>query len=171
MQEGVADAGADDEGEDAEADEGAQPGINNGAAGGNAPAEGGADEQPQLQDPNIAAVADAERIINVDASSLGRLIGGALLIPAISSVMGSALWQLSRRSGLLRSFLGIKPVFKGVSSVSSFLGRGGAGPWGHALGAKEWEGLGFVKQLGMTLRIVLGAFWGARTWVDVDPVW
>lgn len=56
-----------------------------------------------------AAVAQAaEQHIEVNATSVGRKVGGALLIPAISSMMGSLLFRLSKRFYLLRIFLGIK---------------------------------------------------------------
>ena len=61
------------------------------------------------EDPNAAAAEVAEQLIDVDAASLGRRIGGALIIPSVSSFMGNLLFRLSKHSGILRSFLGIRP--------------------------------------------------------------
>ena len=65
-----------------------------------------ADEDP---DPNAVAAEAAEQLIDVNAASLGRRIGGALIIPSVSSFMGNLLFRLSKHSGILRSFLGIRP--------------------------------------------------------------
>ncbi len=63
---------------------------------------GAADDAPapagENPDANAAAVEAAEQLIEVDASSLGRRIGGALIIPAIAGAMGDALLELSRHS-------------------------------------------------------------------------
>lgn len=66
----------------------------------NAPAGGEAEPE--------AAVQAAEQLIEINATSLGRKVGGALLIPAISNMMGSLLFKLAKRSHLLRMFLGIQ---------------------------------------------------------------
>jgi hypothetical protein len=80
-------------------------GLPNGPAGaGAAPAADDAEA-----DPEAAAIQAAEQLIDINATSLGRKVGGALLIPAISSMMGSILLRLSTRSYLLRMFLGIRP--------------------------------------------------------------
>lgn len=58
-----------------------------GAAGQQADANANADGQANDADDNVAAV--AERTLRVTTSSLGRFIGGALLIPTISARMGT----------------------------------------------------------------------------------
>lgn len=70
-----------------------------------APAGPGVDAEG---DPEAAAVQAAEQLIEINATSLGRRVGGALLIPAISNMMGSILLRLSKRSYLLRMFLGVR---------------------------------------------------------------
>ena len=49
------------------------------------------DDDPNPDKPDAAAVQAAEQLINVHTKSLGRKLGGALLIPIISSMMGSFL--------------------------------------------------------------------------------
>ncbi|KAF9468295.1 hypothetical protein BDZ94DRAFT_1246437 [Collybia nuda] len=123
-------------------------------AGGNEPA----DVAPEDLDP----VAAAEQLIEIDSASFGRRVGGALLIPAISSVMGSFLFRLSKRSQLLRNILGVRPPLRGLLPPA----------FGLTLGAHDWEKLSFIKQLGMAFRLVLNATWnGTRTWAAADPVW
>lgn len=102
------------------------------------------------QDP----VAAAERLQSLSSASAGRYIGGALLVPRISSLMGSLLFRLSRHSALLRKFLAIRPPLKdgldgfGTGEVRSFSDVGQA-----------------VKT---AVRVMVG---GTRTWTEADPVW
>ena len=131
-------------------------------------------QPPEEAVPNEAAVAAAEQLIEVDTSSLGRRIGGALLIPSISSSMGSLLLQLSKRSYWLKRFLAVR----GGGPVAGGLGVGEGtrrflpplfGMWSHP---KNWEGTGWARQMGLGMRLVLGATWnGTRTWAEADPVW
>jgi hypothetical protein len=117
---------------------------------------------PADQEPNAAAVAAAEQLISFDASSLGRKIGGALLIPSISNMMGSFLFQLSRRSTLLRRFLGVRPPLNGLLPP----------PLGRYTYDTNWRNLNLMRQLGLSIRLVMNATWnGTRTWAEADPVW
>lgn len=128
----------------------------------------GAPAAGENPDANAAAVEAAEQLIEVDASSLGRRIGGALIVPAIASAMGDALLGLSRHSHWLRLFLGVRGAGMGA-------GRIPLPPWGrYALTAsdKTWSQLGVLQQARVGLRLVMTAFLGgSRTWVDSDPVW
>jgi hypothetical protein len=120
------------------------------------------DGAPADQEPNAAAVAAAEQLISFDASSLGRKIGGALLIPAISSMMGSFLFRLSKRSTLLRRFLGVRPPLNGLLPPP-------LGPYSYD---SNWRNLNLVQQLGLSIRLAMNATWnGTRTWAEADPVW
>lgn len=102
------------------------------------------------QDPVVAA----ERLQSLSSASVGRYIGGTLLIPRISNLMGSLLFRLSKRSALLRKFLAIRPPLKGrldgfsTGEVGSFSDVGQA-----------------VKT---AVRVMVG---GTRTWSEADPVW
>ncbi|KAF8174904.1 hypothetical protein BJ912DRAFT_989529 [Pholiota molesta] len=130
-----------------------------------APAAAAADNAEA--DPNAAVVQAAEQLIEVDAASLGRRIGGALLVPAISSMMGGVLLELSRHSRWLRVFLGVHGAAE--------QGRMPLPPWGRfALTASEqsWAQLGVVQQARVVMRLLMTAFLGGtRTWIDSDPVW
>jgi hypothetical protein len=114
------------------------------------------------QEPNAAAIAAAEELISFDASSLGRKIGGALLLPAISNMMGSFLYRLSKRSTLLRRFLGVRPPLSGLLPP----------PLGQYSYNSNWRNLNLLQQLGLSIRLVMHATWnGTRTWAEADPVW
>ncbi|KAF8346676.1 hypothetical protein F5887DRAFT_883022 [Amanita rubescens] len=166
-----------------------QPEADNGANAPNNAIEGVRDDLNQniVLDPEAnanedraaAVVEAAEQQIEVNTTSLGRQIGGALLIPAISSWMGSLLLRLSRRSDLLRRLLGIKPwaFYSGrwyKDGVESF--PGGLllfppppyGPWSYG----SWDGLSTWQKYTLTIRLAVNATWGGtRTWAESDPVW
>jgi len=121
-----------------------------------------------LADPNALAVQAAEQRIEVDAASLGRRVGGALIIPAISSLMGTLLYRLSAHSGVLRTFLGIRPP-----RVS---GSPPLPPWGRfaafTSGESKWKELSPLLQAKVGFKLVLSAFLGgSKMWFDSDPVW
>ncbi|TFK88800.1 hypothetical protein K466DRAFT_488183, partial [Polyporus arcularius HHB13444] len=122
-------------------------------------AEGGAQAQQQGNegDDNVAA---AERTLRVTTSSLGRFIGGALLIPTISARMGSLLYRLSRHSSWLRAFLAIRdhpaPPAPAIRLYD--------GPPGSNAGLLKQVGSGMVAGL----HIMAG---GTPTWNAADPVW
>ncbi|KAF8797543.1 hypothetical protein BYT27DRAFT_6932767 [Phlegmacium glaucopus] len=98
-------------------------------------------------DPNAAAAEAAEQLIEINAASLGRRIGGALIIPAISSFMGNLLFRLSKHSSILRSFLGIRPQ-------------------------RGWNDLNLYQKATMGFQLFVNTFSsGSRTYVDSDPVW
>jgi hypothetical protein len=134
----------------------------------NAPANANAhDDRPR--DPNEANLAAAERMIERGASSLGRRVGGALLIPYISNLMGSLLFRLSKHSQILREFLGIRQhrrLLNGLPpSLYAYPGRSSIGSGETAVG----DGL---KKLGQFAKFVAGNLWGGtKTWAELDPVW
>lgn len=114
----------------------------------------GNEQQNQEGDGNQDPVAAAERFQSVSSASVGRFIGGALLIPRISNVMGSLLFRLSKHSDLLRKFLATRPPLK--DKLDGF-------------GTGE---VGSVSDLGQAakaaFRVLIG---GTRTWAEADPVW
>jgi hypothetical protein len=127
--------------------------------------EPGPGAQPEPE-PNAAvpnAVVAAEQTIEIMTSSIGRLVGGALLVPAISNVMGSLLFRLSKRAHLLRIFLGVRPPLNGIPPLP---------PLGGFSQRQAFDGMGVLKQIGMALRLAFGTVWtGTRTWAQCDPVW
>ncbi|PPQ65024.1 hypothetical protein CVT24_008172, partial [Panaeolus cyanescens] len=144
----------------------------------------------QNQDPDAAAVAAAEQLIEINASSLGRRVGGALAIPLIASLMGKALYKLSMahpKMGFLRAFLGIRPGGRKPGLAAALAEGGlepGQWPWnlndlravaGLSPSGNErgpWSHLNPFQQTRLAARIIMAAFMGGtRTWVDADPVW
>ena len=112
------------------------------------------EQQNQEGDGNQDPVAAAERVQSISSASVGRFVGGALLVPRISNVMGSLLLRLSKHSDLLRKFLAIRPPLKGK------LGR---------FGPSEVVP---VSDLGQAAKAVFRMFiGGTRTWAEADPVW
>ncbi|EGO28675.1 hypothetical protein SERLADRAFT_366371 [Serpula lacrymans var. lacrymans S7.9] len=109
------------------------------------------------------AAAAAENTIRVSGTSLGRLIGGALIIPRISSLMGSLLLRLSRHSLLLRRILAVRPPLpRGVVLP----------PLGPMFNEKKWQTMGLAKQMGLAGVMGLTVAWrGTYAWAECDPVW
>jgi len=123
-------------------------------------------QQPQPAGENVQqnAAAVAEHTININSTSMGRLLGGALIIPDIANVMGSLLFRLSAHSVLLRKFLAIRPR---RLKIAPSLER-----WEGPTWSSKWEGLGFVAQIGLAFKFAFSHYWlGSRTWADCDPVW
>ncbi|GJE92950.1 hypothetical protein PsYK624_091090 [Phanerochaete sordida] len=127
-----------------------------GAAPADADADADAAADP-LADPAVAA----EQTVRVTGTSLGRFIGGALAIPKLSSWMGGMLLSLSRHSGLLRRFLGVRPPLRfGASSPRVLYGAAGAAQGG------------LLRQLGTNLRVMMNIIaGGTKVWAEADPVW
>ncbi|KAF8154187.1 hypothetical protein B0H34DRAFT_661343 [Crassisporium funariophilum] len=124
------------------------------------------DRDPANPDPNAAAVEAAEQLIDINAASLGRRIAGALVVPAISSFMGTLLFRLSRRSDLLRSFLGIRARVSGSYPLPPM------GRFSMSHSDKRWSELSLFQQSKTGMELFMNAIWGgSRTFVDSDPVW
>lgn len=125
----------------------------NAAAGANLPALG---DEP-ADDP----AGDAERTLHVTTASLGRFVGGALLLPSIAARMGTLLLRLSAHSSLLRTLLAIHPR----AQVA-------APPARIQLFARPAPEMGVWRQVGGGLltgfNILCG---GTPTWNAHDPVW
>ncbi|KAI0692320.1 hypothetical protein BC835DRAFT_1407056 [Cytidiella melzeri] len=112
-----------------------------------------------VQDPAAAAA----ETVRISGSSLGRFIGGALLIPKIANVMGTLLYHLSMHSLLLRKFLAIRrplntrraPSF--WTLLDFYPPRSGTGTWSQA---------GYGARVGLNVLLA-----GTKTWAEADPVW
>jgi hypothetical protein len=122
--------------------------------------EGGANANANLNNPG-------EHTIHLSGSSLGRLIGGALVVPEISNIMGSMLFRLSAHSSLLRRFLAIRPrMLKGPPPREWWMNFP---PIGSGTGTGMWS---IVGRLGLSLKLIFGLLWGgSQTWIECDPVW
>lgn len=116
----------------------------------NAPAPAGpvdAAVVPAAEQP----IGNPEQVIQVHASSIGRQVGGALLIPLISNRMGALLFQISKRWAFLRKFLAVRPKWSGTPLAPRFV----------PLDPKD----GFF-----TWKVILRVFAGS-SWKELDPVW
>lgn len=106
-------------------------------------------------------VAAAERTIRVTSASLGRFIGGALLIPKISNLMGNILFRLSKHSFLLRHFLAIRPPRMGPPEV-----------FGKWFDSQPWSRMTAARQIGVGMHMALSVMCGGtKTFAECDPVW
>jgi hypothetical protein len=158
-----------DIGGEAQQEEGGDGQNQDGAAPAPVPADGGVLGDPNA-DPNALAVQAAEQLIEVDAASLGRRVGGALMIPAISNMMGSLLFRFSKHSRMLSTFLGIRPATRVSGSLP-------LPPWGRlaaltSSGETRWKELSPLMQAKVGFKLVMSAFLGgSKTWLDSDPVW
>lgn len=133
------------------------------AQGEQAPQQGGENQDQieadaQADDP--AAV--AERTMRVSNASLGRFIGGALMMPAISNFMGSILLRLAKHSQILRKVLAIRPPLSRASLFSP-------GGW---FDNQPWNKMSYTEQASVGLKLALNLVAaGTRTWAECDPVW
>ncbi|KAI8990432.1 hypothetical protein BD414DRAFT_413638 [Trametes punicea] len=120
--------------------------------------EGGADEEDARDDPAAAA----ERTLHVTTSSLGRFVGGALLVPTISKHMGALLFRLSKHSPLLRAFLAIRdhPATPPAAVRIQLFNR----PPNNDVGLLRQIGSGLVAGINILCS-------GTATWNEHDPVW
>jgi hypothetical protein len=115
----------------------------------------------QAQHNNEDPAAIAEQTVRVTGTSLGRFVGGALMVPKISSWMGTVLFNLSRHSTLLRKFLGVRPPLRFRPDVT-----------GTVFGSYGEQRHGFLQQLRTNFRVMLNIlFSGTKVWADADPVW
>jgi hypothetical protein len=128
-------------------------------------ANNGANNNPNADGEVVAGdvAAAAENTIRVSGTSLGRLIGGALIIPRISSFMGSLLYRLSKYSPLLRRFLAVRPPLP--PDVRPSL----VGTW---IDEEMWRQLSPMKRLSVAGLMGLSVAWrGTPIWAECDPVW
>lgn len=107
---------------------------------------------------NPAAV--AERTLHVTTSSLGRFVGGALLIPTISNRMGKLLYHLSQYSPFLRTFLAIRERPATLPAQVRLFGT----PPGSSNNLMRQIGTHLVTGINVM-------FGGTPTWNAQDPVW
>ncbi|OJT05014.1 hypothetical protein TRAPUB_4196 [Trametes pubescens] len=133
------------------------PAANPAAPNPNAPAAAAAAGDEPADDP----AGDAERTLHVTTASLGRFVGGALLLPSIAARMGALLLRLSAHSSLLRVLLAVRPR----AQIA-------APPPRIQLFARPSPSEGVLRQFGGGLlagfNILCG---GTPTWNAHDPVW
>ncbi|KAI0651227.1 hypothetical protein C8Q79DRAFT_996738 [Trametes meyenii] len=129
---------------------------NNGAPAPNANGEGEGD----AGHPPRRADADDPLFVNVTLGTIGRFIGGALLLPSIANHMGALLFSLARHSPLLRAFLAIRERAPLPPARLELFGK----PADSALG--------FFQQAGRSATVAVNVLCGGTpTWNAHDPVW
>ena len=137
--------------------------------------ENGDGEGADADDAGDVAAA-AEDTIRVSGTSIGRLIGGAMIIPRISSLMGSLLFRLSKHSVWLRRFLAIRPPLRAAERIGP-LGLTTGRPLGTGLGGllgthAVLGEVGLLRKLGVAGMLGLSVAWrGTYAWAECDPVW
>ncbi|KAJ6463500.1 hypothetical protein C8R45DRAFT_521685 [Mycena sanguinolenta] len=111
-----------------------------------------------------AAANPEERVVALDMRRAGSIIGGALLVPLISSIMGSLLHRLSKNFELLKRVLAVRPAWKGFLPPPPLRRYTAKEIWRRASAAEE--------DAGRTFKFVLRAVWGdIRKLDECDPVW
>ncbi|KAF7326685.1 Translation initiation factor eIF2 gamma subunit [Mycena venus] len=107
-----------------------------------------------------------ERVVALEMRHVGSLVGGALLVPLISSTMGNLLHRLAQRFDLLKRFLAIRPKWRGFLPPPPLRRYTFSEIWKRA-------SAGVVQEdAGRTLKFVLRAVWGdIRKLDECDPVW
>jgi hypothetical protein len=114
---------------------------------------------------NANANAEGGAVVTLDFRRAPRIVGGALLVPLISSAMGSLLQRLSKHFDFLRRFLAVRPAWKGFLPPPPLRKYTYKEIWNRA---RAYE----PEQVGHTLRFVLRAVWGdIRKLDECDPVW
>ncbi|KAG6872352.1 hypothetical protein C0995_010519 [Termitomyces sp. Mi166 len=112
--------------------------------------------QDQLPENGPPALEAAEQTISTSHTSLGRRIGGALLVPWISNRMGALLLAVSKHSAILRRILALRPPLQELTTLVP--GR--------------TQASGLLDQLQRTLGMVWQSTMRASSaWVEADPVW
>lgn len=117
-------------------------------------------------DPTDAVfLAAAETILENAASSFGRRVGGALLVPYISNAMGNLLFRISKHSHILREFLGIKQHRRLLNGLPPSVYP----PVNSTVNSVVGEGL---RKLGQMVKYAFGNLWGGtKAWQELEPVW
>ncbi|KAG6819921.1 hypothetical protein H0H93_007392 [Arthromyces matolae] len=124
--------------------------------GNQAQAQDGPGPDERLAELGAPAVEAADEALVVNRFSVGRIVGGALLIPWISSRMGALLLAMSKHSNILRRIIAVRPP------LGTIAGIGRRPSFYPGLLAQVQKGLSQVW------RSSLG---GSPVWTEADPVW
>ncbi|KAJ7772507.1 hypothetical protein B0H14DRAFT_346632 [Mycena olivaceomarginata] len=131
----------------------------------NAPADANAGNNNNANaNANAADAPNAEeRVVALDMRRAGSVVGGALLVPLISSVMGGLLRRLAQRFALLRRFLAVRPPRTGLLPPP---------PLRRYSPRELWRRMSAETDAGRVVGLVLRAVWGdIRKLDECDPVW
>ncbi|KAH8822698.1 hypothetical protein DL96DRAFT_1618805, partial [Flagelloscypha sp. PMI_526] len=96
---------------------------------------------------------------NISLATVGRWLGGALLAPTVSSMMGSLLLRLSRHSSLLHRILGVRPPLTSYErQLVSFLDIPDSASMPTVI----------VRSIRYSVGLMI---FGYEPWSRADPVW
>ncbi|KAF8192722.1 hypothetical protein K438DRAFT_1829535 [Mycena galopus ATCC 62051] len=143
------------------------------AANGNGNGNGGGDGNNNNNNENAnrgGGLNPDERVVALDMRRAGSIIGGALLVPLISNIMGSLLYRLakSKNFALLKRFLAVRPKWTGFLSPPPLRRYTAHDIWRRASRSVLEDG----ADAGKTFKFVLRAVWGdIRRLDECDPVW
>ena len=120
--------------------------------------------QDDEQDPGAAAA----NAIRMTGTGLGRLVGGALLMPSIARIMGSVLLHISHAVPLIRTIIAPFPAPLPPPRQSLFrLIRGAAAQVGYrGDGAHGW-----LSGSSLGALVLRGLLATSQEWATSDPVW
>ncbi|EAU87804.1 hypothetical protein CC1G_09423 [Coprinopsis cinerea okayama7 len=102
---------------------------------------------------------EPENLLDISISTIGRRVGGALLVPVISNWMGQLLLRIAKSSPLLRTFLAIREP----------IGKVWLPPPQDSIG--NWNSMGTLRQLGMVAQVAWKGLLVNTGTTRSDPVW
>ncbi|KAF8496207.1 hypothetical protein F5888DRAFT_1794746 [Russula emetica] len=133
---------------------------------------------PARDEDDLGAV--AARAIRVTGASLGRLVGGALLMPSIARMMGSMLLHISYVVPLIRTIIAplpppllprpLSPSPSGPIGTLVRLIRGARVDTVVQVGYRG-DGHGWLSGSGLGAFVLRGLLGTSQEWATSDPVW
>lgn len=141
------------------------------------PGQGQEPDPPARDEDDLGAA--AARAIRETGASLGRLVGGALLMPSIARIMGSMLLHISHVVPLIRTIIAPlpPPLLPRPPSTSPF------GPIGALVSiirgtradtvqvGYHGDGHGWLSGGGLGAAVLRGLLATSEEWATSDPVW
>jgi len=133
--------------------------------------------QAAPDEDDVAAV--AERVIRATGASLGRIVGGALLMPSIARMMGSVLLHISHVVPLIRTIIAPlpPPLLPGLPSlppsgpISTLVSLIRGARAGTLQVGYHGDGHGWLSGSGLGAVVLRGLFATSQEWATSDPVW
>jgi hypothetical protein len=116
----------------------------------------------------------AEHTVRITGSSLGRVLGSALALPAVARVFGSLLLRISRHSRIMRRILALREnitptiykwEFGEGNSNGGVIGAIKRAAIGEVVGTRHLSTFGALRIFFRTITF------GHRVWLESDPVW
>jgi hypothetical protein len=123
--------------------------------------------------------AAAARAIRETGASLGRLVGGALLMPSIARIMGSMLLQISHVVPLIRTIIAplpppLPPLLPSLSPfgpIGALVNIIRGAPADTVQVGFHGDGHGWLSGGGLGAAVLRGLLGTSQEWATSDPVW